>query len=78
MIDDVTQDPNGDFTVQSRLERESRIQRRKNALQGRGVWACPACQYGWEVYMIQSDMHICSNPQCRYQGGDPLAHKPPV
>lgn len=30
-------------------------------------WACPQCPYGWQCYMIATDMNICS--VCGYKGG---------
>lgn len=33
----------------------------------RGMWACPQCEYGWQQYLIGSDMHVCG--VCGYKGG---------
>jgi hypothetical protein len=32
------------------------------------VWACPQCFVGWQQYMINQDLNICSH--CGYKGGD--------
>jgi rubredoxin len=41
--------------------------KRHDAALDAGCWQCPNCELGWQVYMINNDMHLCS--VCGYTGG---------
>ena len=48
-------------------ETEKAMRERQARALERGAWACPRCEFGFEVYMINNDMHVCA--VCHYKGG---------